>query len=104
MKFYIPNSSIVHLEDQDCTWLNPADFSFHARRITLQEWGNGWIFEADGSFNSFFTIITGKQLPTITDEEYQQFVMDKVAFLSKKRTEEFRIAWAEFQPKRNKDK
>jgi len=101
MKFYVPSNSIAYLEDQDCTWLNPADFNFHKRCITLYEWANGWIFEADESFNSFFTIITGKQLPIITDEEYQQFVMDKVAFLSKKRTEEFRTAWAEFLPKIN---
>jgi len=101
MKFYVPHSVIDHLEEQECTWLNPADFSFHKRCIRMNDWASGWIFEADDSFNSFFTIITGKQLPTITDEEYQQFVMDRVAFLSKKRAEEFRTAWVAFLPKRS---
>jgi hypothetical protein len=101
MKFYIPNDRIAQVNEDDCIWLNPADFSLHKKAIVLYEWSNGWLFEADDSFNTYFTLITGKQLPTITDAEYAQFIVDKIAFLGKKRTEEFRTAWAEFQPKIN---
>lgn len=101
MKFYIPNNKIEQVDEEDCIWLNPADFRTHQKSIVLDQWGNGWIFEADDSFNSFFTLITGKQLPVITDAEYAQFVVDKIAFLGKKRAEEFRSAWLEFQPKIN---
>jgi len=101
MKFYIPNDRIAQVNEDDCTWLNPADFNMHKRAIILYQWANGWIFEADDSFNTYFTLITGKQLPTITDAEYAQFIIDKVAFLSKERTEQFRSSWAQFQPKIN---
>jgi hypothetical protein len=100
MKFYIPNDKIDQVNEEDCKWLNPADFQPHKRSITLYEYSNGWIFEAEESFNSFFKLITGKKLPTITDAEYAQFVLDKVAFFSKDRAEQFRTAWAEFLPKK----
>lgn len=83
MKFYIPNSKIGEVDEYDCVWLNPAEFSPHREAIVLDQWGNGWIFEADESFNTFFTIITGDSLPIITDAEYAQFIMDKIAFLGK---------------------
>lgn len=101
MKFYIPNDRICQLNEDDCIWLNPADFSVRKKSLILDQWANGWIFESDDSFNSFFTLITGNQLPTVTDAEYAQFVADKVAFLGKDRCEQFRLAWAQFQPKIN---
>lgn len=102
MKFYVPNSRIDQIELHDCTWLNPAHFDSNKEALVLDQWANGWIFEADESFNSFFTIITGNQLPTITDAEYAQFVMDRIAFLGKERARQFRTAWVQFLPKINK--
>lgn len=102
MKFYIPNDRISTVEDYGCEWLTTADFNPHKRAIVLYEWGNGWIFEADDYFNTYFTLMTGKKLPTITDDEYKQFLMDKIAFLSKARNKEFKTAWLQFQPKRLK--
>lgn len=101
MKFYIPNDRISRVDEDDCVWLNPADFNSHKEAIILDQWANGWIFEADDSFNTYFTLITGKQLPTITDAEYAQFIVDKIAFLGRDRARQFRLAWAEFQPKIN---
>lgn len=101
MKFYIPSHCIEQVNEEDCKWLNPAHFNLHKRSIILYEWANGWIFEADDSFNTYFTLITGKQLPIITDAEYAQFIVDKVAFLSKERSEQFRSSWGQFQPKIN---
>lgn len=102
MKFYVPNECIDQIDnDGVCKWLQPADFDGDRRCLILDQWANGWIFEADESFNTFFTITTGKRLPTVTDHEYQQFVMDRVAFFSKERASEFRRAWIEFRPKIN---
>jgi hypothetical protein len=101
MKFYIPNDRIAQVNEDDCIWLNPAEFVSHRKAIILYEWANGWIFEADDSFNTYFKLITGKQLPTITDAEYAQYIVDKIAFLGKERCQQFRTAWTEFQPKIN---
>ena len=100
MKFYIPCNRITLIEEYDCKWLTEADFLPSQRRIVLREWASGWIFESDDYFNTYFTLMSGHKLPTLTDDEYKQFVMDKVAFLSKERATQFRLAWAEFQPKR----
>ena len=102
MKFYIPNDRISMIEEYDCAWLMPADFNPHKKAIVLYEWANGWIIESDDYFNTYFVLMTGKKLPTITDDEYKQFVMDKIAFLSKARNNEFKTAWLEFRPKRPK--
>ena len=101
MKFYVPNDCMHYIKEGDCAWLNPAEFNPHKKAIILYEWSNGWIAETDDSFNSYFTLITGKQLPTITDAEYAQFIVDKIAFLGKERCRQFRTAWAEIQPKIN---
>jgi hypothetical protein len=101
MKFYIPNICFNSVSHHELNWLVPAEFNWAKRSIYLYEYSNGWIADADDSFNSFFTLTTGNKLPTITDAEYNQYVLDKVAFFSKTRAEEFRTAWAEFQPKIN---
>lgn len=98
MKFYIPCDRLVAIEDYDCKWLTEANFIPSQRKIVLQEWASGWIFESDEEFNTYFTLITGHKLPTITNEEYNQFVMDKVAFLSKERANQFKLAWINFLP------
>lgn len=100
MKFYIPNNHIYKIEDIDIGWLLPAEFVYHERSIVLLEFSNGWIVETDENFNTYFTLISGKQLPTITDQEYSQLILDKKTFLCKKRAEEFRTAWAKFFPSR----
>lgn len=101
MKFYIPGNCINQINEEDCIWLNPAEFSSSRKAIILLEWSNGWIFEADDSFNTYFTLITSKQLPTITDAEYAQFIVDKIAFLGKERCRQFTFAWSQFHPKIN---
>lgn len=99
MKFYIPNNFIHCINEKDCRWLMPADFNQNREALVFNEWSSGWIFEADDSFNTYFTIVTGNQLPTITDAEYAQFVIDKVAFLGRERAKQFRTAWIKFRPR-----
>lgn len=101
MKFYIPNTCLSEVEDQDCVWLKPVVFNRTRKALILDQWANGWLFEADESFNSFFTVITGNQLPTVSDAEYAQLEMDRISFLSKERTRQFGLAWNKFHRKIN---
>ena len=100
MKFYIPANRIYLIEDFDCEMLTEADYDSHKRAITLCMWSNGWIYETDDGFDTYFTLVTGYRLPTVTDDEYNQYIMDKITFLSKERAKQFRSAWTTFQPKR----
>jgi len=101
MKFYIPTGCIYLISEDDCFWLQPVEFISYRNAIKLNKWANGWLAEADESFNSYFTIISGSQLPIITDAEYFQVVADGIAFFSKERAKQFRSTWREFELKIN---
>lgn len=102
MKFYVPCEAIRYLKDEDFEWLMPADFCVGRQSITLYQYSNGWIIEADESFNTFFALITGRKLPYITDQEYRQFLLDKVAYLGRERTQNIWKAWCAFETTHDK--
>lgn len=97
MKFYIPSRMLHMIQEEDFLWLGPTDFNIEKKRLEKKgKYSDGWIFEADEGFNTFFTIRTGLQLPTITDQEYTQLNLDGVAFLGKERTAKLIKAWEAF--------
>lgn len=91
MKFYVPNEISSHIEDVE--WLVPAEYNINKNTLTLYEWANGYIMEADEHFQSFFALSFGIVLPRVTDAEYAQFILDKVTFLDKGRAEQFKTTW-----------
>lgn len=93
MKFYVPNEITAQIKDEDVDWLNPAEYSTTKNTLTLYQWSNGYIMEADEYFRSFFALSSGKVLPMVTEAEYTQFIIDKVTFLSKDRAKQFKSAW-----------
>lgn len=101
MKFYVPCDKAHHVEDQDVIWLEEATLEFNKKRLVLYQWSDGYIFEADESFQTFFAIQTGFQMPYITDQEYAQLIVDKIAYLDKARVNQLRVAWAHLHPKIN---
>lgn len=88
---------LERLEDEEFVWLSQANLNLDRKSITKKEFARGWIIEADEGFDTFFTIKTGLQLPVITDQEYNQFKLDDVAFLGKERTRKVNIAWTKFR-------
>ena len=101
MKFYVPCDKAYYLEDQDVAWIDEATLEFHKKRLVRYQWSDGYIFEADESFQTFFAIQTGFQMPYITDQEYTQFTIDKIAYLDKARVNQLRAAWGQLHPKIN---
>ena len=101
MKFYVPCDKAHHVDGQDVIWLEEATLEFHKKRLVLYQWSDGYIFEADESFQTFFAIQTGFPMPFITDQEYNQLIVDKIAYLDKARTNQLRAAWAHLHPKIN---
>jgi hypothetical protein len=97
MKFYIPSDMLERLEEEEFTWLSEANLNLERKCISRKEFARGWIIEADEGFDTFFTIKTGLQLPVITDQEYNQFKLDDVAFLGKERTRKVHAAWVKFR-------
>lgn len=101
MKFYVPCDKAFHVEDEDVVWLEEATLEWDKKRLVLYEWADGYIFEADDSFQTFFAIKTGFQMPYITDQEYAQLIVDKIAYLDKARVNQLRTAWGQLNPKIN---
>lgn len=102
MKFYVPCDKAYHVEDQEgIVWLDEATMQWDRNRIILDLWASGYIFETDESFQTFFAIKTGFQMPYISDQEYGQLVVDKVAYLDKARVNQLRVAWGQLRPKIN---
>lgn len=83
MKFYVPNSKTFHVNEEDVKWLQPATLDYHKTKIIVHQWPDGYLFETDEYFQTFFSIKTGYTLPNISDQEYTQFVLDGVAYLDK---------------------
>lgn len=84
MKFFISHTSINNLTNwDDMAWLQTVHYSTVTKRISLDQWGNGWVCEADESFLSFYTILSGKELMRISETEYMQLISDKTIFLDK---------------------
>jgi hypothetical protein len=98
MKFYVPGDRCYLLDDQDVEWLEAVNLNRHKERLELGQWGNGVMFEADESIQTFVMILSGFMIPPITEQEYIQLKLDKMAYMGKERAELMRKCWFAFNP------
>jgi hypothetical protein len=91
MKLFCAGKLLNKVEDHEYDLLFGATIKISGRgHIKRDNWGTGWIFEADESFRSWCVIAYGFDPAPITDGEYSLLVSDSVAYLSKERTLELR--------------
>ena len=98
MKYCIPSGLVTNTYlENNCEWVEPIEFIEYRKAIINNPIKiNGWILESDDSFDSYFVLVSGIQIPKIFDSEYSQLSLDNIAFLSKTRFQEFRKLWKKF--------
>ena len=102
MKYFVKNhrvGSIEHMGHELLLEVLTRDRGRGNIKLTLNNC-DGWIFDADESFDLFCMIKCGFQPAYITDEEYVRLTEDKIVFLSKARTVELAKASSTMIPKR----
>lgn len=91
MKFYCSGRLMNRLEDQEFEYLFGVSINSGKRGyIKKDNWGSGWIYEAEESFRSWCAIAYGFNAVPLTDQEFNLLESDGVVYLSKERTEELR--------------
>ncbi|HEY6435224.1 MAG TPA: hypothetical protein VIY47_01425 [Ignavibacteriaceae bacterium] len=91
MKFYCAGRLMNRFDDQDFEYLFGVEIESNKRGwIKKNNWGTGWIYEAEESFRSWCAIAYGFNAVPITDLEYQLLNSDGIVYLSKERTEELK--------------
>jgi hypothetical protein len=91
MKFYCAGRLLNRVEDQEYELLCGVSISATKRGwIKRNNWGSGWIYEADESFRSWCVVAYGFDPVPITDHEFHLLDTDGVVYLSRERTEELR--------------
>jgi hypothetical protein len=91
MKFYCFSRLLDRVEDQEYELLFGVRIDDGKRgNIKKDDWGNGWIYEADESFRSWCAIAYGFDLALISDQEFDLIQSQGVAFLSRERSTELR--------------
>jgi len=95
MKLYARDTQLTTVEEQDYELLIGVSANLSGRgEMRVDQWGSGWIFEADESFRSYCMLIHGFSPIEITDEEYKLLNVAKRVFFSKERTLELRkVLW-----------
>ena len=88
MKCYLPYNYVSYI-DENISLLHPVTYSNVRRMIAIDTWGNGWMCEIDTEFETYFTVLTGKRLPTISNEEYKHLVFNAFLFFGKARNLQF---------------
>lgn len=100
MKFYAKTPRIQAIENLDYELLIGVDANLAGRgSMKVNNWGAGWIFEADDAFQSYCMITNGFSVPSITENEYKLLKLAKIVFFSKERTEQLRKATIASLPK-----
>ncbi len=67
----------------------PIDTGRHV--IQSNDWGPGWIFEADDYFSSWCVMTFGFKLVPITENEYKTINRDRIVFISRERANELAL-------------
>jgi hypothetical protein len=95
MKFYCAGLLLERVEDQEYELLCGVRIDNNKRgKIKKDDWGNGWIYEADESFRSWCVVAYGFDPVPITDQEFDLINSQGVAFLSRERTGELKKSMA----------
>jgi hypothetical protein len=103
MKFYAKTPRISAIEGMNYDLLMGVDANLSGRgSMKVNDWANGWIFEADEEFPSYCMIRHGFTVPSITENEYRLLKVAKVVFFSKERTLQLRKATLASLPKEDK--
>ena len=93
MKLFAKGSQLTAVEDQEYELLIGVSANLAGRgEMRVDQWGSGWIFEADESFKSYCMLINGFNPVEITDDEYKLLKLCGHVFFSKERTLELRKA------------
>lgn len=96
MKLYAKCSQLNTVEEQEYELLFGVSANLSGRgSMWINDWGSGWIFEADESFKSYCMLIHGFSPVEITDEEFNLLTLCKRIFFSKERTLELRNSFWE---------
>jgi len=91
MKFYVAGKLLHRVEDQEYVLLIGAHIRTTKRGyIKKDNWGTGWIYEADESFRSWCVVGYGFDPTHIHDDEYRLLETDGIVYLSRDRTEEIK--------------
>ena len=91
MKLYAKSSQLNLVEEQEYELLIGVSANLSGRgSMWVDDWGRGWIFEADDSFRSYCMLIHGFSPTEITDDEYALLKLCGRVFFSKERTLELR--------------
>ena len=87
MKFYCRNTLLNRVEAQKYDLLMGVKILTRGRGyIRKENWGDGWIYDSDESFQSWCAIAYGFEPVKILDEEFKLLDTVGVVFLSKERT------------------
>jgi len=89
MKFYTFSKLLTKVEEQDYILLLGVNIG--QKSIMINQWGSGWIYEADDHFQSYCMMAYGFSPTPITDEEYRHLSSPAgICFPDKARLEEIR--------------
>lgn len=96
MKLYAKSHQLNAVEDQQYELLIGVKANLCGRgEMRVDNWGSGWIFEADESFKSYCMLMHGFSPIEITEEEYKLLKLCGRIFFSKERTLELRKTFLE---------
>jgi hypothetical protein len=91
MKLYAKGDQLSTVEGQQYDLLIGVSANLAGRgSMWVDQWGSGWIFEADDNFRSYCMLIHGFSPVEITEEEYKLLKLCGRAFFSKERTLDLR--------------
>ena len=91
MKFYCYSRLLDRVEDQEYELLCGVRIDGGKRgKILKDDWGNGWIYEAEESFCSWCAIAYGFDPVPITEQEFNLINSQGIVFLSRERSDELR--------------
>jgi len=95
MKFYCFSRLLDRVEDQEYELLFGVHINIGKRgSIVRNDWGSGWIYEADESFRSWCMIAHSFDPVPITDQEFMLIKSDGIVYLSRERTDSLRNSMA----------
>lgn len=96
MKLYAKSSQLNTVEEQEYELLIGIYANLSGRgEMRVDDWGSGWIFEADESFKSYCMLMHGFSPVEITEDEFKLLKLCGRVFFSKERTLALRNAICE---------
>lgn len=85
MKYLVPNFKVKEIEDAGYTILIGVDVQRKGLAVIPYGYSSGWIFDADETFDLYYSLKFGWQPIKITDEEFVRLTTDSILFPEKSR-------------------